>query len=113
MALSTAVKSIDIPADFAGIIREQANRRPSATAIVCGERRIDYATLHRASSRIANALLAAGVCRGDRIAYIGPDSECIYQLLIAAAKTGAVLIPINWRLAPTEIAHILRDSGCG
>jgi acyl-CoA synthetase (AMP-forming)/AMP-acid ligase II len=112
MTLSTTVKSIDIPADFPGIIRAQANRRPNATAIVCGENTIDYETLHRTSSRIANALLAAGVRRGDRIAYIGPDSERIYELLIGAAKTGAVLIPINWRLAPTEIAHILSDSGC-
>ena len=112
MKLATAAKSIEIPVDFAGVIREQASRRPNAIAIMCGENTVDYATLHRISSRVANALLAAGVRPGDRIAYIGRDSESIYELLIGAAKSGAVLIPINWRLAATEIAHILRDSGC-
>jgi acyl-CoA synthetase (AMP-forming)/AMP-acid ligase II len=112
MNVPTTVESIEIPADFASVIREQASRRPDAIAIMCGENATDYATLHRVSSRIANALLAAGVRPGDRIAYIGRDSESFYELLIGAAKSGAVLIPINWWLAPAEIAHILRDSGC-
>jgi len=112
MNMPTKVESIDIPADIPSIIGELAIRRPNDIAIMCGENATDYATLHRISSRVANALLAAGVRPGDRIAYIGRDSESIYELLIGAVKSGAVLIPINWRLAATEIAHILRDSEC-
>lgn len=112
MNVPTTVQSVEIPADFASVIRGLASCRPDDIAIMCEENATDYATLHRISSRIANALLAAGVLPGDRIAYIGRDSESIYELLIGAAKSGTVLIPINWRLAATEIAHILRDSGC-
>lgn len=112
MNVSSTIGSLDVPADFTDLIREHALRRPSAGAIVCGPNTVDYATLDRVSSQIANALLAAGVCPGDRIAYVGQDSEIIYELLIGAAKCGVVLIPVNWRLAAPEIAHILRDSLC-
>ncbi|MEV0251811.1 long-chain-fatty-acid--CoA ligase [Nocardia sp. NPDC050712] len=106
------VESIEIPGNFAGVIRERARTRPGDTAIVCGARSIDYSALDRTSSRAANALLAMGLRAGDRMAYVGKDSEYLYELLIAAAKTGTVLIPVNRVLVATEIAHILRDSGC-
>ncbi|MFE0591932.1 long-chain-fatty-acid--CoA ligase, partial [Micromonospora echinospora] len=48
---------------------------------------------------------------GSRVAYLGVESEWYYELYVACARTGAVLVPINWRLTPPEIEHILRDSG--
>jgi fatty-acyl-CoA synthase/long-chain acyl-CoA synthetase len=45
------------------------------------------------------------------VAYLGRESEHYYDLLFACAKSGAVLVPVNWRLTAAEVGHILRDSG--
>ncbi|MFC1229401.1 MULTISPECIES: fatty acid--CoA ligase [Streptomyces] len=91
--------------------REHAGIRPHHPAIVCDGRSTDYATLHDESNRAAWALRAAGVRRGDRVAYLGQESEYYYLVILACVKIGAVLVPVNWRLTPPEINHILRDSG--
>ncbi|WP_024801104.1 long-chain-fatty-acid--CoA ligase [Nocardia sp. BMG51109] len=107
-----AAESVEIPVDFAGLCRQHAESRPDDIALVCGDRSIGYAALQQSSARAANALLAAGLGAGDRIAYIGRDSEHLYELLIAAAETATVLIPVNRLLTADELAHILLDSGC-
>ncbi|MFX0575409.1 long-chain-fatty-acid--CoA ligase [Nocardia nepalensis] len=94
------------------VIGEHALHRPDAVALICGEQETTYAALHRNSCQVANALLAEGLAAGDRIGYLGHDSERFYELVIAAAHTGIVLVPINWRLTVAEIAHVLADSGC-
>ncbi|GAB4586165.1 hypothetical protein Ntsu_39970 [Nocardia sp. IFM 10818] len=53
---------------------------------------------------------AAGA--GARVGHRGRDSERLYQLLIAAADVGVVLVPVSWRLTGSEIADILGDSEC-
>ena len=88
-----------------------ALRRPDHVAVVCEDREVTYAELHRASNRTAHALLAAGVGRGSRVGYLGRESEHYYEIALACAKTGAVLVPVNWRLTPREVDHALRDSG--
>ncbi|MFE8941659.1 long-chain-fatty-acid--CoA ligase [Streptomyces sp. NPDC007872] len=88
-----------------------ADRRPDHPAIICGGRHVTYAALHRASNRTAHALAAAGLARGDRVAYLGREDEHYYDLVLGCAKTGVVLVPINWRLTADEVDHILRDSG--
>ncbi|MEV7672971.1 long-chain-fatty-acid--CoA ligase [Streptomyces sp. NPDC088752] len=88
-----------------------AARRPDHPAIICGGRHVTYAALHRASNRTAHALAAAGLARGDRVAYLGREDEHYYDLVLGCAKTGVVLVPINWRLTADEVDHILRDSG--
>ncbi|HWM01574.1 MAG TPA: fatty acid--CoA ligase [Actinophytocola sp.] len=93
------------------VVRQHAARQPDAIAIICENRRIDYAALHRVSNQVAHGLQAAGARAGDRIAYLGKESEHYYELLYGAAKVGVVLVPINWRLAADEVEHILRDSG--
>ncbi|MFJ1647741.1 fatty acid--CoA ligase [Streptomyces sp. NPDC088258] len=91
--------------------RGHAAVRPHHPAIVCDGRTTDYATLHRESNRAAWALRAAGVRRGDRVAYLGHESEYYYLVILACVKVGAVLVPVNWRLTPSEVDHILKDSG--
>jgi long-chain acyl-CoA synthetase len=93
------------------VVRLHASRRPDTVAMICEGRRVDYAGLHRVTNRIAHGIQAAGARPGDRIAYLGKESEHFYELLFGAAKSGTVLVPINWRLAAAEVEHILRDSG--
>ncbi|WP_089103651.1 long-chain-fatty-acid--CoA ligase [Streptomyces hyaluromycini] len=91
--------------------RFHADRQPTAPAVVCEGRTLTYADLHTASNRLAHGLRAAGLAEGDRVAYLGKESEHYYEVLFACAKTGTVLVPVNWRLTAPEVSHILQDSG--
>lgn len=90
---------------------QNAQRFPDQMAVICEERQVTYASLHRESNRAAHALRAAELHRGDRVAFIGRESEEYYEIALACAKTGTVLVPINWRLTEPEVEHVLRDSG--
>ncbi|HEV2779570.1 MAG TPA: fatty acid--CoA ligase [Actinophytocola sp.] len=96
---------------LADIVRVQAAARADHAAILCEGRRVDYAALNRVSKQAAHGIRAAGLRPGDRLAYLGKESEHYYELLFGAAKSGTVLVPINWRLTAGEVEHILRDSG--
>lgn len=90
---------------------DQAKQRPEQVAIVCEDRELTYAELHRESNRVAHGIIAAGLPKGARVAYLGKDSEYFSQVLFGCAKSGTVMVPVNWRLTPGEITNILRDSG--
>ena len=81
-------------------------------AIRCGARALTYAELDERSSRLAQALLAAGVRAGDRVAHLDRTAPEVVELLFAASKIGAVIVPLNWRLAPAELETIVADAGC-
>ncbi|MFK7977981.1 MAG: fatty acid--CoA ligase [Halioglobus sp.] len=70
-----------------------------------------YAEFDTAVNKTANGLLAAGIGRGDRIAYLGKNTPVYFELLVAAAKIGAVITPINWRLAGPELTYVINDCG--
>ncbi|MEV7341170.1 long-chain-fatty-acid--CoA ligase [Streptomyces sp. NPDC093544] len=88
-----------------------AQHQPATPAVLCEGRTLTYEQLHRESNRIAHALQAAGLKPGDRVAYLGKESEHYYEILFGCAKSGTVLVPVNWRLTAPEVSHILRDSG--
>src|SRR5207245_8216619 len=70
-----------------------------------------YAELDRHATQIANGLAGFGVRPQDRIGYLGKNSDLYLELLFGAARAGAVLVPLNWRLAVPEIGAILADAG--
>ncbi len=94
----------------ADVVRRAAVTRGDAVAIVHGERELTFAELDERSSRLAQALRALGVGAGDRVAYLDRTAPEVIELLFAAAKIGAVIVPMNWRLARPELARVLRDS---
>jgi long-chain acyl-CoA synthetase len=96
----------------ADVVREHARGRPDVVAIRCGNRSLTYAELHERSSRLAQALLSAGVGAGDRVAHLDRTAPELIELLFATSKIGAVAVPLNWRLAPTELETIVADAGC-
>src|ERR671926_1986783 len=84
---------------------------PSKTAVVHGDRRLSYRELAAEATRLARALQASGVGPGDRVAYLCPN---IPEMLVAhfgVPLAGAVLVAINTRLSPAEIAYICDHSG--
>lgn len=92
------------------VIREQARRLPDRAALFFEGESYTFAELNERSNRAAQALLALGLKPGDRIAWLARNVATFWPVLFAATKIGAVLTPINWRLAPAEVAAILRDS---
>jgi long-chain acyl-CoA synthetase len=95
---------------IAEIVRVHAVKRPDAIALVVGECTITFAELDARSSQAAQAFLAAGVGFGDRVAFIEKNGAEFFEVVCGLAKLGAVGVPVNWRLAPPEMAHILQDA---
>ncbi len=92
------------------VTRVHAEERPQAIAFEFEGRSTSFATLNAHASQVANALLASGVKQGERIAYVGKNSDHYFELLLGAAKAGVVMVPIGWRLAGPEIAFIADNS---
>lgn len=92
------------------VARYHAEARPDAVAFSFEGRDTTFADFDRHTNQVANALIAAGLSTGDRVAYVGKNSDGYFELLIGAAKAGVVTTPIGWRLAAPEIAYIVADS---
>jgi acyl-CoA synthetase (AMP-forming)/AMP-acid ligase II len=99
------------PWTLAAMARAHAENRADHVAIICEDRQLTYSQLHSESNRTARALLAGGLRPASRVAFLGKESEFYYEILYACAKSGMVLVPINWRLTSSEVDHVLRDSG--
>jgi acyl-CoA synthetase (AMP-forming)/AMP-acid ligase II len=97
------------PAHLADMVRALANSRGKATAFEFEGRQTSFAEFDALSNRVANAVIALGVRRHERIAYLGKNSDIYFELLLGAMKANVVMTPVNWRLAPAEIAFILTD----
>ena len=95
---------------IADIIRTHGAERPDAVAIEVGDRAATFGELHARSSQVANALAAAGVGSGDRVASIDKNSLEYFEITFGLAKLGAVNVAVNWRLAPPEMRQIIDDA---
>jgi long-chain acyl-CoA synthetase len=79
-------------------------------ALVFEGREISYRALHARSSQAAQAMRAAGVTAGQRVAFLDKNRPEYFELLFGAAKLNAVCVCVNWRLAPREIVHVVADA---
>lgn len=85
-------------------------KSPDRTALVHGDgSTMTYRQFADGADRTASMLRRLGVQRGDTVAYLGENSPDFLQTMFGAAWLGAVFVPINTRLAPPEITHILTD----
>ena len=80
-------------------------------AVVDGALRLTYAEFFARCDRWSAALQRLGVGRGDRVAYVAPNTHAQLESFYAVPQIGAVLVPVNYRLAPDEIAWIIGHSG--
>jgi len=90
-------------------IAYHAARDPQRLALRWEGRDTDYLDLEATSNRLARALLGEGVSRRQRIIYLGKNSEDFFLAVFAAAKIGACLVPLNWRLSTTEMSAVVAD----
>jgi fatty-acyl-CoA synthase len=90
----------------------QARLQPDRLAAVdlARERRWTYAAFERAVGQFAAALAARGVAAGDRVALLAKNRVETVLLHLACARLGAMLVPLNWRLAKGEIAALVEDA---
>ena len=91
-------------------LTDRARNTPERVAIDHRDETWTYATLERRSAGMVAALAGRGVRRGDRVATLTANSPEHVALLFACARLGAVLQPMNWRLAPAEVRYQLDDA---
>ena len=84
---------------------------PDKTAVVDGAHSFTYTQIGRRVAALARFFQAQGIEPEDRISILEVNSHAFLETYYAAAGMGAVLNPMNYRLAPKEIAYILKDSG--
>lgn len=95
----------------ASVLRKHAAERPDHPALVLGEQTLTWRELDARASRVAGALAGAGVGPGDRIALLDKNGLEYFELLFGAAKLGAVLVAVSFRLTAEEAAYIIDDAG--
>jgi len=94
---------------FADVLREQRRSRPDRVAAVDGDLQLSWTELDRRVNRLANALMQHGLASGDRILWLGQNSVKLFELVLAAAKIGAFIVPANWRMSTGEIRTVIDD----
>ncbi len=92
-------------------LRHRAEFSGAREAIVDGSTRLTYAQLWERVSRAAGLLRSVGVRRGDRVATLMMNCHEFMELFYATAEIGAILVPLNWRLAAVELDYQIRDAG--
>jgi fatty-acyl-CoA synthase len=89
----------------------RVRKTPDKVAVLHEGRPSTYRQLHDRVLRLAHGLRGLGVRKGDRVAYLGPNHPAFLETLFATGMLGAVFVPLNTRLAPAEVEHVLTDSG--
>ena len=87
-------------------------KTPDKTALIWGRRHAGSPTVSSPIRPIESrrCLWHGGIRKGDSVAYLGENSPEFIEVLFGAAQLGAVFVPVNTRLAPPEITHVLTDS---
>lgn len=98
------------PATIPQVLARAARRYPQAVAIEHAEGKLTFDELEQQCERMARALLAFGLRKGDRVALWAPNSAEWIIAAIGAQRVGGVLVPLNTRLKGKEAAFILRRS---
>ncbi|MBA2534654.1 MAG: acyl-CoA synthetase [Rubrobacter sp.] len=92
-------------------VRRSAWRNPEKDAIAFGGRRWSYAEFDDGVNRVANALLARGLEKGDRVAAYGMNSDAYVLLWLGCVRVGLIHVPVNFHLAGDELLYVLNQSG--
>jgi fatty-acyl-CoA synthase len=102
---------MNVPLTPVRFLRYAEQQFAGKTAVICGDRRFTYAQFAERASRLAGALQEAGVKPGDRVAFLSLNCHRLLEAYYGVLEAGTVLLPLNIRLAPHELAYILNDAG--
>jgi len=102
---------MNIPLTPIRFLRYAREQFPDKVGVVCGEQRFTYAQFAERAARLAGALMAAGAKSGDRIAFLSTNCHRLLEAYYGVLEAGCVLVPLNVRLGPQELAFVLNDAG--
>ncbi|MBA1148188.1 long-chain fatty acid--CoA ligase [Ectothiorhodospiraceae bacterium WFHF3C12] len=108
---ATAANDVHFTGGIGEWLRYHREQHPQNEALIFGDTRLDYGTLNSRVNRVAQALAARGVDKGDRVSLLMLNSNAFLETFFACAKLGAIAVPLNFRLSPGEISFILADAG--
>jgi long-chain acyl-CoA synthetase len=94
----------------ADIIRRRVAETPDKAAIRFAGGALTWGQLDQRANAVAQALIAAGVAPQDRVAFIDKNGLEYFELSFGAAKANAVVVAVNWRLAPPEVLYTVNDA---
>jgi acyl-CoA synthetase (AMP-forming)/AMP-acid ligase II len=92
------------------MLKVNAKKFPAKTAIKDKERSFTYPETNGRVNRLAGSLLSMGLKKGDKVAVLLENCPEIIEIYLATAKTGIVIVPINFRLVGKDIEYILNNS---
>jgi fatty-acyl-CoA synthase len=92
------------------VLTRWAKIMPDAEAIVFKDRRVTYGEFNQRVNRLANALQAMGVQKGDKISVLFINSIEMVECYVATCKVGAVVVALNFRLVGREISYQVDQS---
>jgi O-succinylbenzoic acid--CoA ligase len=101
----------DRPATMHAMLTAACAAHPGADAVTAVESRLTHGALHARGAEVAAGLAALGVGRGDRVAALLGNRAAFIEVMIACLRLGAVMLPLNPRYAPPEIAYAVNDAG--
>jgi len=90
-------------------LTKRAILSPDKEGLVCNEVRRTYSELNQRANQLAHAMKKLGIGHGDRVAILALNEPEYYDMLFGLGKIGAVLVPVNYRLAGPEIQYIVKD----
>ena len=96
--------------NIGSLLPRHARYRGEHDAFVIGELRLNFRELNSRVNLVANALLAAGVRKGEKMATVLPNCEELMLLYWAAAKTGIVIVPSSTLLEVSGLVTLINDS---
>ena len=91
-------------------LKINARKFPNTVALKDSSRSFTYPELNQRVNRLANGLLSLGLNKGDKVAVFMENSIEIVEIFLATAKTGIVMVPINFRLLGKDVAYIVDNS---
>lgn len=92
------------------LLKVSAKKFPDTVALKDRERSFTYPELNQRVNRLAHSLLSLGLEKGDKVAVLLENSIEIIEIYLATAKTGIIIVPINFRLKGREVEYIANNS---
>lgn len=106
----TIVTLMEPITSLADIVRVHGVTRADHPALILNDVAMTWSELLTASSRVADALVTAGVAAQDRVAFLDKNGCEHFEVFFGAAMLNAVTVDVNWRLAAPEVEYIVNDS---
>jgi acyl-CoA synthetase (AMP-forming)/AMP-acid ligase II len=91
-------------------LKVNAKKFPETVMLKDSQRSFTYPEVNKRVNQLAHSLLSLGLSKGDKVAVLLENSIEIIEVFLATAKTGIIIVPINFRLVSAEVEYIAENS---